>query len=401
MAFEKILLRILVIGILALLPNRYMCAFSQSATEISDSVTYHLLLGKLLRESTISDIKEEHGELARHVVERGESWASIAKAHGIGEVDLMTLNYMWDDLHAGIEIDVPQYPRHSIGYERAAIWSMEDEYNRAQQLLDAGEWKKAAKAYGKLKDEKSTLAAWYLQGIAYYNMNKYKQAIENMTLIVNRDDYGLYPDAADIRNSAQAAWDEKKARRAEMWSGLAQGLLQSAAAGVQAYYNAQAMNYQPAMGSNYASSTYTGAGPLATAMSQPGYFQNVSNQLMQLSYNQVNFQLQQEYETVRQNYLKFGTDLTYDQFIAMKAAAYAEVNGTSTTTEPKVRKTAAESLNETLGEYCLTCHGDKRCTACGGTKVARGMGLTYACTLCNDTGDCPTCHGTGLAGWNR
>lgn len=63
--------------------------------------------------------------------------------------------------------------------------------------------------------------------------------------------------------------------------------------------------------------------------------------------------------------------------------------------------TAAERLNQSVGDKCMSCHGTGKCSACGGTKVASGMGNTYACTLCDANGNCPVCHGTGKAGWNR
>ncbi len=58
-------------------------------------------------------------------------------------------------------------------------------------------------------------------------------------------------------------------------------------------------------------------------------------------------------------------------------------------------------LNRVVGEYCTSCHGSGKCKACNGTKVAHGMGLTYACNVCDANGNCSVCHGTGKTSWNR
>lgn len=62
---------------------------------------------------------------------------------------------------------------------------------------------------------------------------------------------------------------------------------------------------------------------------------------------------------------------------------------------------SAETLNQTVGSACMTCHGTGKCPTCNGTKVASSMGNTYKCTVCDTNGNCPSCHGTGKASWNR
>lgn len=75
--------------------------------------------------------------------------------------------------------------------------------------------------------------------------------------------------------------------------------------------------------------------------------------------------------------------------------------GNESNTSNSTGNRPAETLNQTVGSKCLTCHGTGKCHACNGTKVASGLGNTYKCTVCDTNGNCPSCHGTGVASWNR
>lgn len=59
------------------------------------------------------------------------------------------------------------------------------------------------------------------------------------------------------------------------------------------------------------------------------------------------------------------------------------------------------TLNQTVGENCMTCKGTGKCPTCNGSKTAHSFGNSYKCNVCDGNGNCPSCHGAGKASWNR
>lgn len=115
----------------------------------------------------------------------------------------------------------------------------------------------------------------------------------------------------------------KKERRKQFWSNVGTALLNGMASGVNAYMASQyqvsaPMNTVPQMTGNY-------PGSLADAMSQPGYFQQQQQQLLQLSMNQVQWAEMQEYNATRENYQRMGRDLTLNEFRSLKGQAIANL----------------------------------------------------------------------------
>jgi hypothetical protein len=124
--------------------------------------------------------------------------------------------------------------------------------------------------------------------------------------------------------SAQLAEERaKKERRKQFWTNVGTALLNGMASGVYAYMASQyqvsaPMNTVPQMTGNY-------PGSLADAMSQPGYFQQQQQQLLQLSMNQVQWAEMQEYNATRENYQRMGRDLTLNEFRSLKGQAIANL----------------------------------------------------------------------------
>lgn len=128
---------------------------------------------------------------------------------------------------------------------------------------------------------------------------------------------------SDLISTQLAEERAKKERRKQFWSNVGTALLNGMASGVNAYMASQyqvsaPMNTTPQMAGNY-------PGSLADAMSQPGYFQQQQQQLLQLSMNQVQWAEMQEYNVTRENYQRMGRDLTLNEFRALKGQAIANL----------------------------------------------------------------------------
>lgn len=86
---------------------------------------------------------------------------------------------------------------------------------------------------------------------------------------------------------------------------------------------------------------------------------------------------------------------TYDGGNSYSSGSSGYSSGTISGLNPQ------QTLNQTMGENCLTCKGSGKCPTCNGTKIASGLGNTYKCNVCDVNGNCPSCHGSGKASWNR
>ncbi len=117
----------------------------------------------------------------------------------------------------------------------------------------------------------------------------------------------------------------KKKRREQFWSNVGTALLNGLVSGVNAYMQTQYQASAPMHTASVMTDGHTGS--LADAMSQPGYFQNVHQQLLQQSMNQVQWEEMQEYNRVRENYQRMGRDLTLIEFRALQGQAIADLKG--------------------------------------------------------------------------
>lgn len=158
----------------------------------------------------------------------------------------------------------------------------------------------------------------------YYGEKGFYFENDRNYLGIQIDEYG----AADY--SLREEWDRqarkkeeercrKKEQRRNFWTNFGNALAQSALG----YLGMQSQHMMPmGAGYNMPSSTYTQtAGPLAQQMSQPGYFNNVYQELMFTSMAQVQQQEMWEYNQARQGALAMGKDLTLDEWRLQQGAA--------------------------------------------------------------------------------
>lgn len=158
----------------------------------------------------------------------------------------------------------------------------------------------------------------------HYGKKGFYFADDRKYLGIQIDEYG----AADY--SLRKEWDRqareneeerrrKKEQRRNFWTNFGNALAQSALG----YLGMQSQHMMPmGAGYNMPSSTYNQtAGPLAQQMSQPGYFNNVYQELMFTSMVQVQQQEMWEYNQARQGALAMGKDLTLDEWRYQRGAA--------------------------------------------------------------------------------
>lgn len=127
----------------------------------------------------------------------------------------------------------------------------------------------------------------------------------------------------DNLHAKEAEKRAKKERRKQFWSNMGNTILDGLARGVNSYMQTQYQASVPMNMTSQMAGNYTGS--LADAMSQPGYFQNVQQQLLQQSMNQVQWAEMQEYNAVRENFQRMGRDLTLNDFRALKGQAIADM----------------------------------------------------------------------------
>lgn len=223
--------------------------------------------------------------------------------------------------------------------------------------------------------------------------------------------------------------EAKRERRRRMWGNILAGVAQAATATMnQMYGGGYAMTPQ-----TYSVPSYSGT--IADQMSQPGYFNDVYNQMIQQTMSQAQQQQWNEYQNAQSFFQKMGTNITFEEYqqglingfntvvpqlnVNWNNIDWNNVNwnnidsqsvdsydmttysgnspGNSTGTT-----TSRDILNSNGGGKCLLCHGDGKCFNCHGYGISNNMGITKTCETCkNNRGVCPQCHGTKVASWNR
>lgn len=161
----------------------------------------------------------------------------------------------------------------------------------------------------------------------HYGKKGFYFANDRKYLGIQIDEYG----AADY--SLREEWDRqarekeeerrrKKEKRRTFWTNFGNALAQSALG----YLGMQSQTMMPMTGpyNTYSMPSFISnqnIGPLAQQMSQPGYFNNVYQELMFTSMAQVQQQEMWEYNQARQGALAMGKDLTLDEWRCQRGAA--------------------------------------------------------------------------------
>lgn len=392
----------------------------------------------LYKEEAVRNVEKAGGSLVTHTVDRGETLESIAKAYDVPVDFLKMLNPEAKECYAGTTLNIPRLPKSNQETDRKVT----DNTNEAQQSVRsqlalkydkaAGKFKekdygKAVKIYNEIIKEDPSAAAYFNRGLAQFNRGKWRQAAQDFNEARWKKDatQEMKTKCGELAGVAQKNYEAWVKKRNNIIAGVIGGVLVAGAttyAAVEMSKSNRNSNslYTPSYGRSSAGvSRSVGTGPVANQimaktmrdvsvqnMNYNGTFNSLMNQTMQ--------QVQMEKQTFINNFKAgnpyasdFDAEQAYTNYLSAKYGGYSGGSydsgdsGSNLTTLDEYKKRKQDTLNTVAGEYCLSCHGSKKCSACGGSKLVNRMGVEYKCTLCNDAGDCPVCHGTGLASWNR
>lgn len=165
--------------------------------------------------------------LGKRVVERGETWESIAAQYKVAVDLIKNLNSEYDECLAGIELFVPIA---SVGekeiIEELPQRNIIDELQFARSYLSHEDYKKAVKEYDKMIKRNPSIDAYYERALAQYKRGKLKQAISDLQVVQGYDNYDAkYPDTDELLAGINEEWSAKKARRAELWGAIVGAVL--------------------------------------------------------------------------------------------------------------------------------------------------------------------------------
>lgn len=355
-----------------------------------------------------------------HQVRRGDSLESIASLYGTTPEEIMRMNRLADRIHVGLVLQVPETPQKRNTNSASSM--VDSDFSYGETLYSQKEYKKAAKSFGKSIKRKPTSYAYYNRGLCYFHMEKWRQASEDFSKVVYSFDRELPEDMManaeellKVSSNNHAIWAEKRDNTIAAILGtvvLASASVATAAAMADSGVSLDAI--QPMTAFSGTTSTTVSPASVAQIPYDPNNMQgtyeaimNVTAAQMQQKENDLVAQCRYMYQT---NFNREPTQMEIVQFLNDAYGAENETmrnsleSSSSTDYKEKERQRQEkkrEILNRVAGEKCLTCKGTGKCHACGGDKIAEGLGNSYYCTVCGDDGLCPSCKGTGLASWNR
>lgn len=338
----------------------------------------------------------------KHVIDRGETLASIASLYNTTAEEIIAYNPDASDLvYVGMELDIPYVVTSGTGPMLASDETASSDFIRttvvmdrecaeADRLLEDQEYRKAAKAYSKIiktydSDAYSCADAYYGRGIAYYNQGKWKSAIKDFECVISdtRCDEAIRTHCTALLADARRYREEQLERRSEMW-----GALITTAAAVT---TTAIVASQQSKSSAYSSSGKASNNNLSY-LTNPNY-----------TVQQYNTQIETEYQQAR----SYNPSLTREQFMNMRAQACNEVknstetnsvtttaNSDSQTNISTNRKKDCPSLYKNNGKWF--CVNTGKCGMCGGDGLMDDMfgqgPNSLKCTLCGGTGKCKYCQ---------
>ncbi len=191
-------------------------------------------------------------EIKKHIVQRGETLESIAKDYNLSPTELRNANFDMEVFYTGLEIDVPikkiivasngtQLSTSSDEQFLKTLTSYLNDCEIADRLFEAHNYSKAQKQYQQtIKKYKGVLPcedALYGNALCSYNREKWKSAIEDLTIVINNEDcsQGQRDHCKRLLAKAQSYRDQQLENRSNFWGGL---FMTAASVGV-AYMNAK------------------------------------------------------------------------------------------------------------------------------------------------------------------
>lgn len=340
-----------------------------------------------------------------HVVQRGETFRSIAMRYGITEQMLRNTNLHVETCYTGLTLQIDSADIESARQYRLQLEAeqrkreLQARYEQAWQLMDAEKYKDAQKVFDGIIAEAPTALAYYNRGVCYFNREKWNDAASDFRNTINSDDCSeeLKDQSRELRDEALKNQEIKSQQRAAMWAGLFSVGLNVATAAMNAH---KAKSYSTptttTTNNDYLLNPYYAA---AQGAAKQQYYDNLNNQLMTTSIMQVQAELQAEYEQMRQ----MNPSLTYEQFLQIQATAYGY--GVDAGAPDEIGSGSSSGIGETSTSRVRE---KKDCNLCDGkgwiatTKGVASFGLNKYCSECGTTvpashyhTECPSCKGEG------
>ncbi len=191
-------------------------------------------------------------ETRKHIVQRGETLESIAHDYNLSSAELQSANYDMEVFYTGLEINVPVKkpiasttgtPQSSGSDDQflKTLAAYFEDCENADKLFEARNYSKAQKQYRQIiKKYEGILScedALYGNALCSYNREKWKSAIEDLSLVINNEEcsQGTRDHCKRLLAKAQSYRDQQLENRSNFWGGL---FMTAASVGV-AYMNAK------------------------------------------------------------------------------------------------------------------------------------------------------------------
>lgn len=209
--------------------------------QVVDSIVSEMISKFLVRMSVIDAVEENDGRIEKHIVDRGETWQTIAAKYGTSVDEIVMLNSFEKECTSGLEIDVPVFVTEEEldRLKRTALSSVLAEGHRA---LDAGDDKKAVKLFTMSIEDTPSADAYYHRGYAQMRRGKLSKAEDDIMVAITLDNSNLYPHKHELLEKIQQQIEYKKAKRNQFWNSLFQTVAEVGIAVTQTYMESQAYN---------------------------------------------------------------------------------------------------------------------------------------------------------------
>lgn len=274
---------------------------------------------------------------------RGDTWISIATKYDVDPVELKAVNGNIAECYVGMNVVIPDYMLEKAKLQREAKLNEEKQkalihlYEKADDFEKLGKLKDAKKVYDEILEQDHSAQAYYGRGWVQYNRKKWKDAISDLNYAATLSDASaeLKESANELSRDASERKAEADAKRSELIGNIigatvaTAGIVAGTVMMSKAVKNSGQTRSTPSHPSTIRRSTQSysnqNIGPLAQQMSQPGYFQQEGQRMLQQSIAAVEQQEMSEYQQVRQNYLAMGKDISLMEFRALKGKAIMDL----------------------------------------------------------------------------
>lgn len=262
-------MRKLIIFLLATLIFISENASAQSVSDIVDQQN----LSALIMTDTRDAVAKAGGTIGSHIVDRGETWESIASRYGVPPEIIRRLNCGIPECYTGLELEVPIMPV-AQATPNASLKSLETTMlNHARKMMERKDYKGAIKQYSALIKEFPSATAYYERAAAHYNNGKLKNSMKDLMRVIHSGkESAMYPDAEELYVAISNELQEKRAERALMWGQIASVVLQTGLQVSSAIIESKAASGNPSFyipqGGNIVSENYVPGFYAGTSFSQ-------------------------------------------------------------------------------------------------------------------------------------